>query len=206
MSFWSNTILPNLIGGACSTSPIMKQRAKIVPDADGVVVEIGMGAAPNLPLYDPSRVRSVIGVEPSSGLRKKARRAIAGQSLDVELIDARAESLPIETGTADTIVLTYTLCSLPDVDGAFAEMRRVLKPGGRLLFCEHGAAPDAGVLTWQRRLEPVWKRCAGGCHLARPIDRLITQGGFRIDHLDAAYMPKTPKIVGFDYIGSARPD
>ncbi|MEE2566534.1 class I SAM-dependent methyltransferase [Hyphobacterium marinum] len=206
MSFWSNTILPNLIGGACSTSPIMKQRAKIVPDADGVVVEIGMGAAPNLPLYDPSRVQTVIGVEPSPGLRKKAIRAIAGQSLDIELIDARAENLPLETGKADTIVLTYTLCSLPDVDGAFAEMRRILKPGGRLLFCEHGAAPDAGVLKWQRRLEPVWKRCAGGCHLARQIDRLITEGGFRINHLDAAYMPKTPKIVGFDYIGSARPN
>ena len=150
MSFWSNTILPNLIGGACSTSPIMKQRAKIVPNAEGVVVEIGMGAAPNLALYDPGRVKTVIGIEPSAGLRRKGGRAIAAQALDVTLLDAVAEDMPLDSRSADTIVLTYTLCSLPDVAGAFDEMRRVLKPGGRL------------------------------------------------------YMPKTPKIVGFDYIGSAR--
>jgi len=184
-------------------SPIMKQRAKIVPAAEGVVVEVGMGAAPNLPLYKPDQVKAVIGIEPSAGLRKKAKRQIADHDLSIELINAVAESMPLEDGYADTIVLTYTLCSLPDVEGAFAEMRRVLKPGGKLLFCEHGAAPDAGVLKWQARIEPVWKRFSGGCHLARPIDRLIEAGGFAIDHLDAAYMPKTPKIVGYDYIGSA---
>lgn len=204
MAFYNRVILPNLIGTACKQSPIMKQRAKIVPEADGVVVEIGMGAAPNLPLYDSSRVKTVIGIEPNAGLRKKAARSIQQYSLPVELVDAVAEDLPLEAATADTVVLTYTLCSLPDVAGAMAEIRRVLKPGGRLLFCEHGAAPDAGVLKWQSRIEPVWKVFAGGCHLARPIDRLITEGGFSIDKLEAGYMPKTPRIVAYDYIGAAK--
>lgn len=205
MSFWSEAILPNLIGGACSTSPIMKQRARIVPEASGVVVEIGMGAGPNLALYDPGKVRRVIGIEPSAGLRRKAARAIAGQSLEVELVDGLAEDLPAETGSADTIVLTYTLCTLPDLARAFGEMRRVVKPGGRLLFCEHGAAPDAGVAKWQTRIEPVWKRFAGGCHLTRRIDHLITAGGFTITAMETGYMRRTPKIVGYDYIGQARP-
>lgn len=205
MAFYNRVILPNLIGSACKQSPIMKQRAKIVPEACGAVIEIGMGAAPNLPLYDPDKVTAVFGVEPNAGLRKKAARAISEQSLHVELVDGVAEDLPFEASTADTVVLTYTMCSLPDVQGALSEIRRVLKPGGRLLFCEHGAAPDAGVLKWQRRIEPVWKLFSGGCHLARPIDRMIEAGGFTFEKLDASYMPKSPKITAYDYIGAAKP-
>lgn len=205
MAFYNRVILPNLIGAACKQSPIMRQRAKIVPEAVGLVAEIGMGAAPNLPLYDAEKVRAVIGIEPSKGLRKKARRLIAAQDLNVELVDGVAENLPLDSRSIDTVVLTYTLCSLPDVAGAMSEIRRVLKPGGRLLFCEHGAAPDAGVLKWQNRIEPVWKLFAGGCHLARPIDRLIEAGGFAFEKLDASYMPKSPKITAYDYIGAAKP-
>jgi len=205
MAFYNRVILPNLIGTACKQSPIMKQRAKIVPEASGIVAEIGMGAAPNLPLYDPARIKAVIGIEPNKGLRKKATRLIAAQDLPVELVDGVAENLPLDTDSIDTVVLTYTLCSLPDVSGAMSEIRRVLKPGGRLLFCEHGAAPDAGVLKWQRRIEPVWKIIGGGCHLARPIDRMIEAGGFAFEKLDASYMPKSPKITAYDYIGAAKP-
>jgi len=204
MSFYNRYILPNLIGTACKQSPIMKQRAKIVPEAQGVVVEIGMGAAPNLPLYSADRVKAVIGIEPNAGLRRKAQRAIDAQVLDVELVDGVAENLPLDGAFADTVVLTYTMCSLPDVTGALSEIRRVLKPGGRLLICEHGAAPDAGVLKWQRRIEPVWKVFAGGCHLARPIDKMVEAGGFAFEKLDASYMPKSPRITAFDYIGSAK--
>ncbi|WP_420430839.1 methyltransferase domain-containing protein [Hyphobacterium sp.] len=183
----------------------MKQRAKIVPEAEGVVAEIGMGAAPNLPLYDAAKVKMVIGIEPNAGLRRKAERAISDSDLAVELADGRAENLPLDNASVDTVVLTYTMCSLPDVPGALSEVRRVLKPGGRLLICEHGAAPDAGVLKWQKRLDPVWKVIGGGCHLSRPIDRMVESGGFRFDALTAEYMPKTPKIVAYDYIGAARP-
>lgn len=204
MTIYNRIILPNLIGCACQQSRIMKQRAKIVPEAEGVVVEIGMGAAPNLPLYDAEKVKAIIGIEPNAGLRTKAGRAIQAQSLPVELVDGVAENLPLDAATADTVVLTYTLCTLPDVTGAMAEIRRILKPGGRLMFCEHGAAPDAGVFKWQSRIEPVWKILAGGCHLARPIDRMITAGGFSIDKLEAGYMPKTAKIVAYDYIGAAK--
>lgn len=183
----------------------MKQRAKIVPEAAGVVVEIGMGAGPNLALYDPQTVRAVIGVEPNAGLRKKAARAIEKSVLDVTLVDGLAENLPLDNAFADTVVLTYTMCSLGDVPGAMQEIRRVLKPGGRLLVCEHGAAPDADVLKWQKRIEPVWKIIGGGCHLSRRIDQMVESGGFRFEKLTAEYTPKTPKIVAYDYIGAARP-
>ncbi len=204
MAFYDRFILPNLINSACKQGPIMKQRAKIVPEAEGIVAEIGMGSAPNLPFYDPKKVKALIGIEPNPGLRKKATRAIAASDLDIELLDGRAEALPLEGGSVDTVVLTYTMCSLPDVPGALSEVRRVLKPGGRLLICEHGAAPDEGVLKWQRRIEPAWKVVGGGCHLARPIDRMVEAGGFRFDTLLAEYVPKTPKIVGYDYVGMAR--
>jgi ubiquinone/menaquinone biosynthesis C-methylase UbiE len=204
MAIYNRFILPNLIDTSCKLSPIMKQRAKIVPDAEGVVVEIGMGAAPNLGLYDPQKVRTVIGIEPNAGLRKKAARAMAQSALDVRLLDGLAQELPLDSASADTVVLTYTMCSLGDVPGAMSEIRRILKPGGRLLICEHGAAPDAGVLKWQQRLEPVWKVFAGGCHLSRPIDKLVEHNGFRFEKLTAEYMPKTPKIVAYDYIGAAK--
>lgn len=205
MAFYNRVILPNLIDSSCKQGPIMKQRSKIVPEAEGVVAEIGMGAAPNLQFYDPGKVKALIGIEPNPGMRKKAGRAIEGQPIPIELVEGFAENLPLETGQADTVVLTYTLCSLPDVPGAFSEIRRILKPGGKLLVLEHGAAPDADVFKWQRRLEPVWKLIGGGCHLTRPIDKMVEAGGFRFDHLVTEYVKKTPKFVGYDYTGVARP-
>lgn len=204
MAFYDRFILPNLIDSSCKQGPIMKQRSKIVPEAEGVVAEIGMGAAPNLRFYDPGKVKALIGIEPNAGMRKKARRAINGQAIPIELVEGFAENMPLENGQADTVVLTYTLCSLPDVPGAFSEIRRILKPGGKLLVLEHGAAPDADVYKWQRRLEPVWKMIGGGCHLTRPIDKMVEAGGFRFDSLVTEYVKKTPKFVGYDYTGIAR--
>jgi len=203
MGFYDERILPNLIACACGARPIEKHRRAIVPQADGVVLEVGLGSGTNLPFYDAARVERVIGVEPSAGMRVKARRAIARQALPVELLDAPGEALPLDDNSIDTVLLTFTLCTIPDAPAALAEMRRVLRPGGKLVFLEHGLAPDAGVARWQRRIEPVWKRIGGGCHLARPMDRLIAQGGFRIDGMEADYTPRTPRIASFVYRGLA---
>ncbi len=205
MGFYSEKILPDLIGCVCSRGAIMKQRAKVVPRAKGQVLEIGMGAAANLELYDTTRVERLIGVEPSAGMRRKAAEKLADTTIPHDLLDAGGEALPLPDASVDTIVLTYTLCSIPQAEDAMREMRRVLKPDGQLLFCEHGRAPDPGVVRWQERIEPIWKRIAGGCHLARPMDQLITGGGFAIREMEAEYMPGSPRFAGFDYIGMATP-
>lgn len=203
MGFYDERILPNLIACACGTRPILKHRRIMVPEAEGTVLEVGLGSGTNLPYYDAGRVSRVIGVEPSPGMRVKAQRAIERQDIPVELLDAPGEALPVESRSVDTVLLTFTLCTIPDWQAALSEMRRVLKPGGRLVFLEHGLAPDDGVARWQRRVEPLWKRIGGGCHLTRPIDRLIGESGFRIDRLEAAYTPKTPRISGYVYRGVA---
>ncbi|WP_291841670.1 class I SAM-dependent methyltransferase [Maricaulis sp.] len=203
MGFYSERILPNLIACACGTRPILKQRRLMVPEARGRVLEVGMGSGTNLPFYDPQSVTGIVGVEPSAGMRTKARRAIAGQAIPVELIDAPGEALPVEDRSIDTVLLTFTLCTIPDFQLALSEMRRVLKPEGRLVFVEHGLARDAGIARWQHRIEPVWKAIGGGCHLTRPMDKLIAEAGFRIDRLEADYLPGTPKFSGYVYKGLA---
>lgn len=205
MSFYEDHVLPHLIGAACGVKPITYQRRLIVPQAEGRVLEVGLGAGPNLAFYDPSKVELVFGLEPSSGMRRKARKALAASPVKVELIDLPGENVPLDDASIDTVVLTYTLCTIPDWRQALAEMRRVLKPGGRLLFSEHGLAPDAGVSKWQRRIEPVWKAIAGGCHLTRPMDRMIAEGAFTFARIETGYLPHSPKFAGFNYWGSARP-
>jgi ubiquinone/menaquinone biosynthesis C-methylase UbiE len=203
MGFYNERILPNLIDCTCSTKPIRKLRRTVVPEAAGVVLEVGFGSGVNLPFYDAEKVSRVIGVEPSGGMRVKANRAMTRQAIPVDLLDATGEALPLEDHSVDTVLLTFTLCTIPDYDTALAEMRRVLKPQGRLVFLEHGRAPDAGVCKWQRRIEPVWKRIGGGCHLTRPMDKLIAAAGFRISRLDKGYVPRTPKFAGYVYRGVA---
>ncbi len=203
MSFYENHVLPHLIGLACGAPQIMKKRSQIVPAAEGRVLEVGFGAGPNLEFYDPLKVERLFALEPSEGMRRKAVGAIAAAPVPVEVIDLSAEAIPLEDASMDTVVLTYTACTIPDVNAALAEMRRVLKPGGRFLFSEHGRAPDAGVYKWQRRIEPVWKPIAGGCHLTRQIDDLITGAGFSIDRMEAGYLPKSPKFASFNYAGAA---
>ncbi len=203
MSFYEEHILPHIINCACCAKPIMKQREKVVPAAEGRVLEIGMGAGPNLRYYDPAKVTHLWGLEPSKGMRRKARKAVEAAPLAVEFIDLPGEEIPLEDNAVDTIVLTFTLCTIPGAVEAMQGMRRVLKPGGRLLFAEHGRAPDEHVRTWQRRIEPVWKRIAGGCHLTRDIPDLIRQGGFEIEQLEQIYLPGTPRFAGYNYWGSA---
>jgi SAM-dependent methyltransferase len=204
MSFYEENILPHLIGFACGQSPIRRQREKIIPHAEGRVLEIGLGAGPNLALYDPTKVTHLFGLEPSIGMRRKAAPAIAACPVNVELIDLPGEEIPLDDDSVDTVVLTYTLCTIPGAIQALEGMRRVLRPGGKMLFCEHGAAPDAGVAKWQRRIEPIWKPIAGGCHLTRDIPDLLRQGGFEIEQMETGYLPKSPKWSAFNYWGSAR--
>ena len=203
MSFYENHILPHLIGFACATPQIMKQRSLVVPAAEGRVLEVGFGSGTNLGFYDPVKVDRLFALEPSEGMRRKAAKAVAGSALEIEWLDLPGESIPLDDDSVDTVVLTYTACTIPDAAAALSQMRRVLKPGGRLLFSEHGAVPDEGVAKWQRRIEPVWKPMAGGCHLTRKPDQMIREAGFTIDGLTADYLPKSPKFAAFNYAGSA---
>lgn len=204
MRFYDNYILPTVIDKACSTSPVMSARHSVVPQCQGVVLEVGMGSGINLPLYTPEKVDFIWGLEPSEGMRRKAQKNLAASDLEVRWLDLPGEKIPLEDDSVDTVLLTFTLCTIPDWRSALAQMRRVLKPGGRLLFCEHGLADDPTVANWQNRITPLWKRLAGGCHLNRPIADLLQEGGFVIEQLERRYIDKTPRIAGYVYSGSAR--
>lgn len=203
MSFYENRILPHLIDRVCSMGQILKLRSQIVPQASGVVLEVGMGSGINLPFYDPDKVSLIYGLEPSAGMRRKARNNLDASALPVEWLDLPGEAIPLDDNSVDTILLTFTLCTIPDWQKALQQMQRVLRPDGRLLFLEHGRAPDASVCRWQQRITPVWKPLAGGCHLDRPIAELLEHGGFRIEWLENLYIPRTPRIAGYVYKGIA---
>ena len=206
MSWYEQRILPHVIDLACSTKPCRKQREKIVPLAEGDVLEIGMGSGLNLPYYDQHKVRKLWGLEPSEGMRKLAAKNLQGLSLDLDLdlefIDLPGEEIPLESNSVDTVLVTFTLCTIPDAASALQGMRRVLKPGGRLLFCEHGAAPDEGVRRWQDRLNSGWSKIAGGCNMNRDIPAMIAAGGFDIVNDERMYIPGL-RILSYNYWGSA---
>jgi SAM-dependent methyltransferase len=204
-SLYDRFVLPRLLTCACSSPPMMKQRAKIVPRAQGRVLELGIGMGLNLAFYDPDKVTSVIGVDPAPQLRAAAEGAPRDPRLTVAVEDGTAEALPFEDRSFDTVVCTFTLCSVHTPAAALAEARRVLRSSGVLLFCEHGLAPDPGIAKWQRRIEPIWKRIAGGCHLTRPVAGAIAAAGFRLQGVETMYVPNTPKIAGWNEWGSASP-
>ncbi len=203
MGFYENRVLPRLIDVGCGAPPIARQREKVVPQASGRILEIGMGSGLNIPYYDPARVEKVWGLEPSVGMRRRAAPRVAAAPFEIEWLDLPCEQIPLADDSADTIVLTYTLCTISDFRTALAQMRRVLKPGGVLLFSEHGAAPDPGVRRWQDRINPVWKKLAGGCNLNRDVPGALEQAGFAVRQLDTMYLPKTPRIAAFQYWGHA---
>lgn len=203
MGFYENRILPKLIETMCSSPPILKQREKVVPEAVGRVLEVGMGPGINLPFYDADKVEMVWGLEPSDAMRGKAAPRIADAPFPVEWLGLPGEEIPLDDNSADTVLLTFTLCTIPDFAKALAQMRRVLKPGGKLLFAEHGAAPDENIRKWQDRINPLWKRIAGGCHINREIPRLLEDGGFKVETVDTMYLPGPVKIASFQYWGVA---
>lgn len=203
MGFYNDVMLPRLCHLAMRSGRFRPYRARIAGAAAGRVLEIGVGSGLNLPFYGTA-AREIVALEPAAPLLAMARQAPHAASLPVSFLEASAETIPLEDGSVDTVVTTWTLCSIPRAAGALDEMRRVLKPGGRLLFVEHGLAPDAGVRQWQHRLTPLWRRLSGGCHLDRAMATMIEDAGFRIDGLRTGYMAG-PKPMTFMYEGSARP-
>jgi len=203
MGFYDRHVLPRMIDLACGTGPVGQQRAKVVPLAEGRVLEVGMGSGLNLPYYDVDKVERVWGLEPSEGMRRRAQENLARSRVEVEWLGLPGERIPLADDSADTVLLTFTLCTIPDFETALAQMRRVLKPGGRLLFCEHGIAPDASVRRWQERINPLWKKLAGGCNLNRPIPDCLEHAGFAIQELETMYVPGTPRVAAFNYWGVA---
>lgn len=194
-------MLPWLIDRAMRQKMLQPYRARVVGAAQGRVLEIGVGSGLNLPLYGPA-ANAVVAVEPSPPLLQRARRHPA--QVPIELVEGSAETLPLDDRSVDTVVTTWTLCTIPDPIRALTEARRVLRPGGALLFVEHGKAPEPGVARWQDRLDPLWSRIAGGCHLNRPIDVLIRSAGFRLDRLETSRVPG-PRTHTFLYEGRALP-
>lgn len=203
MPLYSKYILPWCTNLACAGGPIAKQRAKIVPRAKGVVLEVGIGSGLNLPFYDTAHVTKVWGLEPSLEMRRRAETVAHGVDLPVEFLDLPGEEIPLDDQSVDCVLVTYTLCTIPDAAQALGQMRRVLKPGAELLFCEHGRAPDETIRRWQDRLDPFWSRISGGCHLNRPIDALVRDAGFRIEGMETMYIPG-PRTHSFNYWGAAR--
>ena len=186
---YSRLLLPRLVQIACSTGAVTRQRQIWVPRARGRVLEVGFGSGLNLPYYKASAVKELVGLEPSPGMARLAQRLVREAPFPVRLLEAGAESIPLESESVDTVVITYSLCSVEAPEAALAEVRRVLRPGGRLVFCEHGASPDRSVRRWQDRVTPVWRRFAGGCHLNRNVPGLIREAGFQVRELETGYLP-----------------
>jgi ubiquinone/menaquinone biosynthesis C-methylase UbiE len=200
-AFYQQRILPRLIDTVMRQERLTEYRRRLLSEAQGRVLEIGVGSGLNFPFY-ASATTQAIGLDPSPQLLSMAERARSGARCRVELLAGSAEAIPLEDRSVDTVVTTWTLCSIPDVSRALADIRRVLRPAGRLLFVEHGRSPDANVRWWQDRLTPFWKRIAGGCHLNRPVRQLIEDSGFRIERLRTGYM-NGPRLMTFMYEGRA---
>jgi len=204
MWLYDRYVLPHLVQFTCGLKPARLQRRKVVPGASGTVLEIGFGSGLNLPFYRSDSVEKIWALEPADEMWALAGEQLAASSIPVERVAASAEEIPLEEASADTVLVTYSLCTVPDIASGLAEVKRVLKPGGSLIFCEHGAAPDETVLRWQNRLNPLWRHLAGGCNLNRHIPSLLESAGFEIAELDTMYIPGW-RPATFNYWGRATP-
>ena len=202
MGLYSRHVLPRIIDRTLQDRPMMRQRAKVVPLAHGRVLEVGIGSGLNLSFYDKGKVDKVVGLDPSPELQMKARRRAAEAGIEVEWLTLSGEKIPLPDGSVDSIVVTYTLCTIPDAHSALLEMRRVLKRGACLYFSEHGAAPDASVRKWQERLNPLWRRISGGCNMNRNIPKMLEDAGLQIESIDTIYLPGLRPLT-YNYWGSA---
>ena len=203
MGFYENVLLPRFINCACGTEPILQQRKKVVPRASGTVLEIGIGSGLNLPCYDCAKVDRLIGLDPSAASWKLAGARARNLPFDVEFIGLPGEEIPLDDNSVDTVLVTFSLCTIPAPVEALKGMSRVLRDGGQLLFCEHGLAPDNSVRRWQAKINPLWRKIAGGCNLNRNIPDILSAGGFQVADMEQMYLPGTPRIAGYNYWGSA---
>ena len=203
MSLYDKYILPKFLNCACGSKPVSRQRQKVVPLVEGKVLEVGIGSGLNLPFYDKSKIDELWGLDPSEQLSDMARKVADRENIVVNFISSGAEEIPLPDSYFDSVLITYTMCTIPEVARANREIKRVLKRGGKLIFCEHGEAPDENIRKWQKRINPFWGKLAGGCNINRKIPSLIQNSGFEIVELEEMYLPKTPKIVGYNYWGYA---
>ena len=204
MSFYNKYILPKVLNCACASKPINYQRDKIVPLAEGVVLDVGIGSGLNIPFYNKTKIKQLYGLDPSKELLDIAKSVAKKENLEIEFLECGAESIPLLDKSIDTVLITYTMCTIPDVALSNSEIIRVLKDDGKLLFCEHGLAPDKNIAKWQKRINPLWSKIAGGCNLNRDIPNLISSSGFKISNMEEMYLPSTPKFAGYNYWGVAK--
>jgi ubiquinone/menaquinone biosynthesis C-methylase UbiE len=202
MGFYDRFILPYLVNCACGGRAFQKQRERVVPNASGRVLEIGLGSGLNLPVYMPGKVTEVVGIEPSKNISQLAQKRIDDCDFTVSVLESNAEDISLESSSFDTVLVTYTLCTIPNPSKALSEMARLLKPEGQLLFCEHGVSPDESVANWQRRINPIWGAIGGGCRLDSDIPTLISQNRFTITENNSGYIPGL-KSLSFNYWGAA---
>jgi ubiquinone/menaquinone biosynthesis C-methylase UbiE len=203
MSLYEKYVLPKFLNCACGSKPVARQREKVVPLAEGKVLEIGIGSGLNLPFYDKTRVDEIWGLDPSEELSEMARAVAIQEGMEVNFISSGAEEIPLPDDHFDSVLITYTMCTIPEVIRANTEIRRVLKNQGKMIFCEHGAAPDDNIRKWQKRINPFWGKIAGGCNIDRNIPSLIQDSGFDIIEIEEMYLPNTPKIAGYNFWGYA---
>ena len=204
MGLYNKYVLPKVLNCTCGSKPINYQRKKVVPLAKGLVLDVGIGSGLNIAFYDMTKIDKVIGLDPSEELNNLAIGVAEENKVDVDFMLCGAEDIPLPDNHVDTVLITYTMCTIPEVIEANKEMLRVLKPDGRMIFCEHGLAPDPKIAKWQSRIDPIWGKIAGGCHLNRNIPELITSAGFEIENMEQMYLPSTPRFAGYNYWGSAR--
>lgn len=202
--WWDRHVVPRMIRCGCSSEMMTDLRRKVVPRAQGRVLDLGVGAGANFPLYDPLKVTSLTGIDPSEELLDYARKAATGLSFPCTLIAASGEALPFGDDSFDTVVITFTLCTVPDPEKVLAEARRVLKPGGALLFLEHAASPEPGLLRWQGRIEPLWSRLTGNCHLTRPAIGNVARSGLSLEEQHGFHFPGKPGLLSWFEWGIAR--
>ena len=200
---YEKMVLPKLCDKCCGTKPINYQRKKVVPLAKGVVLEVGIGSGLNIPFYNKNNIEKIIGLDPSEELNVLAKRVADDNGIQIDFLINGAEDIDLPDSSVDTILITYTLCTIPNLNKSMSEMKRVLKPGGKFIFCEHGIAPDVNIIKWQRRINPIWGIFFGGCNINRNIPKIISESGFNISNLNQMYLPSTPKIVGYNYWGEA---
>jgi len=203
-NLYDKFVLPKLLDVCCSTKPINYHRNKIVPNAKGDILEVGIGSGLNIPYYDPKKINKIIGLDPSEELNEMAKENAAKSDINIDILIAGAEEIPLPSNSIDTVLITYTLCTIPNLADSLKEIKRVMKNDAEMIFCEHGIAPDLRIQNWQNKINPLWGKLFGGCNINRDIPKILVNSEFKIQTLEQMYLPSTPKIVGYNYWGLAK--